>query len=260
MLHFSFSTTELEIFLLLFARVTGFIATAPFYGMSNTPNRIKIGLGFFVSVLLYYMTLPHTPVSYTTLLGYAAIVLKETVVGVLIGLGANLCMMIVNFAGSLIDMEIGLAMMQEYDPTTRQQMSLSSVYYQYMILLLLLVSGMHRYILRALMETYELIPIDGAVFRMNRLLESMIAFMGQYLTIGFRICLPVFVATMMLNAILGILAKVAPQMNMFAVGIQLKLLLGLIVMFLTVGMLPGAADLIYDATRRMIVSMVEGLM
>ena len=64
----------------------------------------------------------------------------------------------------------------------------------------------------------------------------------------------------MLNAILGILAKVSPQMNMFAVGIQIKVLVGISVLFLTTGMLPGAADFIFRQMKKMVVSFVEGMM
>ena len=63
----------------------------------------------------------------------------------------------------------------------------------------------------------------------------------------------------LLNTILGILAKIAPQMNMFAVGIQLKILVALIILFLTVWMLPDAAQFIYDEMKHMVVTVVEAL-
>ena len=66
----------------------------------------------------------------------------------------------------------------------------------------------------------------------------MISFMVNYIVIGFRICLPIFCVILLLNAVLGILAKVSPQMNMFAVGIQLKILVGLAVLFFSASMLP----------------------
>ena len=65
---------------------------------------------------------------------------------------------------------------------------------------------------------------------------------------------------MLLNAVLGILAKVAPQMNMFAVGIQLKVFTGLAVLFITTALLPKLSDLIFVAMKKGIVSFVEDLM
>jgi flagellar biosynthetic protein FliR len=104
-----------------------------------------------------------------------------------------------------------------------------------------------------------LIPINGAVFDKEHLLNSMVTFMGNYLTIGFRICLPVFCAMILLNAILGIMAKVSPQMNMFAVGIQLKMLVGIGVLLIAVTMLPSAADFIFTQMKVIVVDFVEGM-
>lgn len=260
MIDYSFSIAELEYFLLIFTRVTCFISVAPFYGMNNTPLRVKIGLGFFTSLLIHTATMPHEALVYHTVLSYAAIVLKEAATGLLVGYGANICTMIISFAGHIVDMESGLSMASLMDPTTREQTSISGVFYQYIIMLILLVSGMYRYILGALIDTFELIPVNGAIFRADSLLNAMLQFMSDYIIIGFRICLPVFVAMLLLNVVLGILAKVSPQMNMFSVGMQLKILVGFSVIFLTVGMIPDAASFIFDEMKKMMVAFVEGMM
>ena len=87
----------------------------------------------------------------------------------------------------------------------------------------------------------------------------MLLFVSNYLMIGFRICLPVFSVMLILNAVLGVLAKVSPQLNMFAVGIQMKVFVGLCVLFVTTAMLPGAADLIFEQMKIMVVSFVEAI-
>lgn len=102
--------------------------------------------------------------------------------------------------------------------------------------------------------------MNGVVFHADSLLQSMTEFMSDYILIGFRIVLPIFCVILLLNAILGVLAKVSPQMNMFAVGIQLKVLAGLTAMFLTTGMLPGAADFVYQEMKKMVVSFIGGMM
>lgn len=260
MIDYSFSVAELEYFLLVFTRITCFIYIAPFYGMTNTPNRVKIGLGFFVSVLVYSMLSPYETIAYQSVEGYAIVVLKEALTGLLIGFGANICMSITSLAGQIIDMDIGLSMATMFDPTTKEQTTISGGFYQYVVMLMLLVSGMHRFILQALIETYELIPVNGAVFHTEALLTAMLQFMSDYIVIGFRICLPVFMVILILNVVLGVLAKVSPQLNMFSVGIQIKILVGFAVMFLTIGMLPSAADFIFTEMKKMMVAFVEGMM
>ena len=259
MVDLSFTFDELLTFLLILVRVTCFIYLAPFFNMGNTPNRVKIGLGVFVSYLIYQTLLPIEPLQYETILEYSVLVLKEAMVGLIIGFGANICMSIVNFTGSIIDMETGMAMATLFDPQTNQETSISGVLYQYAMSLMLIVTGMYQYLLKAIVETYTLIPINGAVFDKEHLLNSMTQFMGNYLTIGFRICLPVFCAMILLNAILGIMAKVSPQMNMFAVGIQLKMLVGLGILFLVASLLPNAADFIFTQMKVIVVDFVEGM-
>lgn len=256
MIDYSFSYGDLELFLLIFVRVASFVYIAPFFSMSNTPSRVRVGLAFFISVLLYQTGLEQEA-AYDTLTGYTIIVMKEAVTGFLIGFGANLCTAVVSFAGQIADMEMGLSMASLFDPATKQQTTITGVYYNYMVLLLLMISGMHRYLLKALAETYELIPINGAVFHDDALLQALITFMGDYIIVGFRICLPIFAVMIILNAVLGILAKVSPQLNMFAVGIQMKVLVGFCVLFVTTAMLPDAAGFIYEQMKRMVVSFVR---
>jgi flagellar biosynthetic protein FliR len=202
----------------------------------------------------------HVYPQYNTVLGYCIIVLKEVTVGLLVGLGAQLCTSIVLFAGRIIDMETGLSMASVFDPTTNENSSITGVLLQYGVMLILYTSGLHRYLLQALMETYTLIPIDKISINTDKLITSLITFLGDYIVIGFRICLPVFASITLMNIVLGLLAKLAPQMNMFSVGIQLKLLAGLSVLIITVGMLPDISNFISTTMQQLIVSMVESMM
>ena len=227
MVRYSFSVYDLEYFLLILVRVSCFVFVAPFFSMRNTPASVRVGISFFTSLLLYQALTPAQAVQYSTVTEYAVIVMKEAVVGLLIGFAANICTAIVNFAGSIADMETGLSMVTLMDPTTRESTSITGVLYQYVLMLMMMATGMYRYLFGALADTFELIPVNGAVFHADSLLESMVMFLGDYVIIGFRIVLPIFCSILLLNAVLGILAKVSPQMNMFAVGIQLKILVGL---------------------------------
>lgn len=209
--------------------------------------------------MLLYHILPETTVTYDGVAGYAILVMKEVITGLLIGFGANFCTSIMAFAGQIADMEMGLSMASMFDPTTQQQTTISGVIYNYMILLMLIISGMYRYLLSAFVESYTLIPVNGAVFHFTKLMDSFLYFMTDYIIIGFRICLPIFCVMVILNAILGVLAKVSPQLNMFAVGLQLKVLVGIGVLFLSMSMLPKAADFIFTQMKTVIVSFVEGM-
>lgn len=250
---------DLEYFLLILTRVSCFIFAAPFFSLNNTPRHVRVALALFTSLLLYQTLTPAPAVEYSTIVGYSAIVLKEAVTGLMVGLGTSMCSAIVNFAGHMVDMETGLSMVTLMDPATRESTSITGIFYQYVVMLMLIASGMYRYLFGALADTFVLVPINGAIFKMDSLLVSVVKFLGDYIIIGFRICLPVFCVILMLNAILGVLAKVSPQLNMFAVGIQLKILVGLSVLLLSASMLPDAANFIFRQMKETITAIVGGM-
>lgn len=258
MLDISFSYADLEYFLLVLVRISCFVYVAPFFSISNVPRRVKIGFSLFFAYLIYH-AVDHNEVVYNSLLGFAVIVMKEALTGFVIGWGAQICTTVTSFAGSIADMEIGLSMVSLIDPTTREQATFTGVLYQYMFTLFMIISGLYQYLLGALVDTFTLIPINGAVFKSEALMESVLMFLGDYIVIGFRIILPIFCAMIFLNCVLGVLAKVSPQLNMFAVGMQLKVLVGLGILFLSMRMLPALADNVFTQMKRMIVSFVEGM-
>lgn len=259
MISYSFSIYDLEYFLLILTRVSCFVFIAPFFSMKNTPAVVRVGISFFTAALLYQALTPSDIVAFSSVLEYAVIILKEAIAGLLIGFAANICTSIVNFAGSIADMETGLSMVTLMDPTTRENTSITGVFYQYVLMLMMIATGMYRYLFGALADTFVLIPVNGAVFRGDLLVDNVISFLNDYVIIGFRIVLPIFCAILILNAVLGVLAKVSPQMNMFSVGIQLKILVGLGVLFFTASMLPGTADFVFQEMKQMIVSFVGAL-
>jgi flagellar biosynthetic protein FliR len=244
MLDYSFSYGDLEVFLLIFVRVTSFIFVAPFFGGRQTPNLVKIGFGLLLSILLYG-AVPFQAPAYNTIIGYTVIVLKEVLAGFLIGFAVQLCELISAFAGTIVDMQIGLSMVSIFDSNTNQQVTITGSLYSQVLTMMLILTGMYQYILKALADTFYLIPINGAVINADRLLASIMGFLRDYIVIGFRICLPIFIITFITNVILGVLAKVSPQMNMFAVGIQIKIIVGLLIMFVTVTMLNDASNFVF---------------
>lgn len=257
MIDYTFDLNNLEYFLCVLMRITAFVFVAPIFSQRGIPNRFKIAFSIFLAGLMYGVIGEHDKLQYSTVYGYAVIVMKEAFTGLIVGYSVSICNTIADFAGRIIDMETGLSMVNLMDPTTEQMGSMSGVIYQYGLMLMLLITGMHRYFIQALAETFTLIPVNGVAINTDRLLNSVLVFMKDYVAIGFRICLPVFAVMLLLNAILGIMAKVAPQMNMFSVGMQLKVLVGLCVLFLTIGMLPSVSNFIFSEMKTMMTTFVN---
>lgn len=256
-MSYSFSLLTFEYYLLVLVRIASFVAVAPFFGLSSVPTRVKVGFSAVLAILIVQV-MPGEPV-YDGVVEYAVIVMKEAVTGLLIGFCANLSTYIMGFAGWLTDLQMGLSMAQEYNAMTKSQESITGNMYYYAIMLLLLISDLYHYIIRAIADTFELIPVNAQIFQWEYIINGMVDFMTALFTIGFRIMLPVFACCMVMNCILGIMAKVAPQMNMFAIGIELKLFAGYAVLVVTVMLLPRAAAMIGDEVRLMLRMIVKGM-
>jgi flagellar biosynthetic protein FliR len=258
MIEVTFNQNTIEYLLMILVRVSSFVYIAPFFGHSSFPARIKISFSILLTVLLYY-SMPVQELQYSTVIDCSIIVIKEAITGLLIGFSAYICSSIIHFSGKIIDMEIGLSMAQVFDPATNIQTGLTGSLYSYLLMLFMIVSDMHIFLLNAIVDSYSLIPIGGIKMG-STMYNTVVGFMTNYFIIGFRLVLPVFAATLLLNCVLGVMAKVAPQMNMFAVGMQLKVMVGLIVMFATISVLPTIADFIFSQMKTMVTEMMRGMM
>lgn len=240
----SFSLQQLEFFLTIVVRMSGFIFTAPFFGLRNVPLRVKVGLTMAMAVVMFSV-LPYEPLEYAGVIGFALLIVEELLCGLILGFVANICYQILAFSGQILDMEIGFSMVNEMDPVTSAQVTVSGNLYSYAVMLMLMITYMHHYLLEALIDSYSIVPIGKTA--LNPMIYSVVVkLVGEYFVLGFRIVLPVFAAMLIVNSVLAILARVAPQLSMFVIGIQLKVLVGLAVMVVMIKMIPGIASLIFD--------------
>lgn len=253
----SFTVENLEFYLMVIVRISGFIVTAPFFSMSQVPVRVKTGLAVFLGVLAGSMV-EYVPLEYAGVIGFGVLIIKEFLMGVILGFASSICMYILNFAGQLIDMEIGFSMVNMFDPVSNIQTTITGNLYMYFVILMLMVTNMHYYLLRAIMDSFRIVPMGQVHIPVN-IYEAFLKFMADYFIIGFRIILPVFAATLLVNVVLGVLAKAAPQMNMFIIGMQLKVIVGLIILFMIVDMIPEVSDFIFTEMRGMTTAILKVL-
>lgn len=256
-MSYSIVLDEFEIFFLILMRLASFVFAAPFFNMANVPQRLKIGFSLGLTVMVYSLH-PGMTVEYDGMIEYAIIVLEEVIIGILLGVVSSFCVQIIMFAGKIIDIDMGISMAQLYDPTTRTQVGIMGNFYYYMLMLLLIISGLHQYLIAAIVETFNAIPIGGVKFGVT-IYTTIVGFMSDYFVIGFRIALPVFAATLMLNCVLAIISKIAPQMNMFVVGMQLKIFTGIFVILFTISMLPSISGFILNEIEIMFATLVRGM-
>lgn len=241
---------HLEFFLLILVRISGFMVAAPIFSLRNIPMRVKTLLAIAIAILMFHV-LPQEEVEYTTTIEYALIVVSEMLAGVIMGFMANVSYYILAFAGQIIDQEMGFSMVNQYDPITSTQVTITGNFYTYAVMLMLFATNMHHYLIRAITDSFTVLPV-GAVSLDSGIYVLMKRFIVDYFVIGFRIVLPIFASMLVVNTVLAVLAKVAPQMSMFVIGLQIKVFLGLVVLVLMVMMLTGVTDLIFREMMSML--------
>ncbi len=244
-------------FFLMFVRISTFVAVAPFFSYKQVPNQVKAGLSLFLAIIIFQIS-PEVSIEYQTVLGYAILVVKEAITGLTLGFFTNISYYILSFAGQVIDMEIGFSMVNELDPTSNIQTTITGNFYSYMVILMMLITNLHHHLIVAIVDTFKVIPLGSTSMSMG-IYEVLIAFMRDYFVIGFRIVLPFFAAILVVNVILAILIKVVPQLNMFVIGIQLKILIGLLMLFILVGTLPTISNFIFEEMLDMMRLAIEVL-
>lgn len=246
---------DIEFFLLILVRITGFVYTAPFFSLKNVPFRVKTGLSIFLAFIIVF-TFANDPPQYSGVIGYAILIVKEAIVGIVLGFFTNIAYHILSFAGQFIDMEIGFSMVSQLDPISRIQTTITSNLYGYLVILMMMVTNLHHHFLKAIVDSFQIVPVGKAIIN-PAIYQLMLQFMVDYFVIGFRIVLPIFAAILLVNTVLGILAKIAPEMNMFVIGMQLKVFVGLFVLAFIIDLIPSVADFIFNEMITMMKAAIE---
>ena len=239
-----FTIEYIEYAVLIITRISMIFFIVPFFGNVNIPVRIKIAHSFFLSLIIMN-SVDYSAVSYQGMLGYSILIAQEAVTGLLIGIGSGFTLYILNFSGHMLDMEIGFSMAMEMDPTTQVQTTISATFLTAVFMLMFIASDMHYFLIDAVVDSYKVIPIGEGIVSPN-LYKIFVQYVIDYFVIGFRIILPVFACILVINVILGILARIAPQMNMFVFGMQLKVFAGLSLIFILMNFLPGITDFLFN--------------
>lgn len=256
MFEASFSIYNFEFFLAVLLRIGGAVYTAPIFNSRSVPIRVRL----FISVALALLVtgnLEYTPLPYTTTIGFTLVLAKELITGMSIGMMGTMALATLSMAGQFIDREMGFAMASTFDQINGGQSTITADMYSYMVMLIMVISGLHYFVLTAVTDSFGVIPINGAAFHADALYQIVVSVFRDYFIIAMRISMPIFIAATLLNVILGILAKASPQLSMFSIGMQLKVFMGLGILLLTIGFMPDVTNYIYENMKDFMTNLIK---
>jgi flagellar biosynthetic protein FliR len=211
--------------LLVFARVSGLLLAAPFFGQNSIPTRVRVLAGAVLAYSLAGFATGPLPEYVQHDVGFAIIVLIEAGTGILIGFTARLVFWAVNFAGTIMGYQMALSLSQTYNPMTGASSNPLGQILSYAFLLAFLLLDGHHMVLRALAQSFEVIPLGGGLLSSGGPL--LVDWMGDFFRIALQLAAPFLVLLFFTDVALGIFATLIPQANLFTLSLPAKLLVGI---------------------------------
>ena len=230
-------------FLLVFLRVTGIFTFNPIFSRTNVPNRIKVGASLALSVTMLWTMGGNVGYNAANLMDFVATCLKEMLVGLVLGFLVNLILTVIIYAGDLIDTQVGFSMAKAMDPSTGVTMSIFANVYYYIFVLYFFITGGHLSYIKLFSLSYELTPI-GYSFGLNTVNLSYVitCYLGTVLTLAVKFAFPIIASQLITEFAIGVMMKAVPTIQIFVVNIQLKIIVGMMVLLAVSGPMSDFLD------------------
>ncbi len=230
----SITTAEFNVLLTAFlwplTRILALIASAPILGNPGVPLQVKIGLAFMITVAVAPTLGPMPPVELSSPAGLL-IMAQQIAIGMAMGLSIRIVFVAVEMAGELIGLQMGLGFATFFNPQTKGFTPVIGQFLGLLTALTFLAFDGHLQVISLLSESFRTLPVSGDVLAANgfRILAD---WGGKIFAAGLLLSLPPMAALLITNLCLGILARAAPQLNIFAIGFPITLVIGMLTLAL----------------------------
>lgn len=243
-----FTTAQLDAWLAVFlfplARILGLIAAAPVFNNAALPNSIPLMVGLAISFALAPVLPPMPAVPAGSWIGFT-ILLQQILIGVFLGFTVRIVFLAVDLAGELIGLQMGLSFAVFYDPQGTGQTPVMTEFLGLLATLLFLAMNGHLLILSGLAQSFALLPVSLTPFSAKGI-GAMLGWAGTLFSAGVLLSLPLVAALLIANIAMGVLSRVAPQLNLFAVGFPVTLAAGFAVLMISMPYFGAALERLFD--------------
>lgn len=221
---------RLTLFLYITVRMAGFVMFTPFFGRTNVPNTFKAGFTLVLAVAVSYAYTGEMLPMPVTLMEFAVRLILELGMGFLVGVVMNIFLFVPAYAGHIMDEQMGMAMAQTYDPSFQGQATPAGNVLNIFTILIFFTANGHHTLLRLMLDSGSVVPF-GAAGLGPAAAEKVASLFIDCTLLAMKLCLPVLGAEMLGQVGMGILMKAIPQINVFAINIELKVLIGLFMLY-----------------------------
>jgi flagellar biosynthetic protein FliR len=223
---------QIEIFLLILARVAGLFIDAPLFSAKSIPAMVKVCLAIWISAIMWFVVpvraLPDAMPAFIF-----ALVL-QVFIGYIIGFVSSIVLQSAQAAGDVLDLQMGLSVANVLSPTTGAASSITGTFLFLVALIIFLIVDGHHMVLSAIHQSFVMIPIISFIdFSKPDLLLQILDLLRFFWVSTIQLCAPMLLLIFLCDFSFGIVSRVAPQVNVFMLGFQVKPSLGLIGLMLT---------------------------
>lgn len=247
-----------NIFILVLIRITALFIISPVFGRKNTPTIFKICFGLFLTLIIAPTIDVNTLNEVNSILEYTLLVFNEFIIGLILGFVTYITFSTLYIAGQIIDMEMGFGMVNVIDPQSNIQIPVVANFYNTIAMLMFLSLNGHHMIVSSIFHSYKVLPI-GTTIVAKLLTDDIVRMFADMFIIGFKVAGPVIAAIFITNIALGILARTVPQINIFVLGIPIKIFVGLGVLVLVIPMFSVIMDIIISDMYGNLDTIIKGM-
>jgi len=253
---------DIDTFLLILLRMVGFIAFMPLFSTQNIPATIRMLFAVAFSYMVF-ITGIYGEATYQfsdNLFGFAWVGVIEFLFGFFMAYVVNITFGLIFIIGHFMDEAIGFNMVNVMDPLSQMQVAVTGTLLYNLTIVTLIVTGGLNVILAAVFQSFESTPLGSPmIFGNEAITIHIMNTMINTFYMGIQIAMPIVGAGLIVNACLGILVKATPQMNIFVVGIPIRIMLGLIIFIFVIPAFGAVHDNIFNQALRTLLETIAFL-
>ena len=229
-------TPEFMFFCLVLMRMSGFVLLNPVLGRRNIPGIFRVALVFMLSVVIYLAENTGDVTEFVeniNTLEFGFLLIKEFACGYILGFVMVLFEFILTNAGFIIDFQMGLSMATVYDPQNGAQIAVTGQMLQiYYMLIFFAVDG-HLALMKILLTSADVVPY-GAIVIGSQQANALVTLFVECVVLSIKLAFPVIAIEFLLEMAVGMLIKIIPQVNLFVLNLELKIVLGILILLLLI--------------------------
>lgn len=236
---------NLETYLLILVRIGAMFMIGPIFARREFPTLSKLWLSVFIG----FIFIPAENIGSfqsTGLMHLVLNIINEFLIGIIIGFIGFTLISVMFLAGRMMDTQMGFGMVNVFEPQLNIQIPIMGSFHNMFMMLLFLILDGHLMLIKSIDYSLKVIPVGEGIIINQNFIYKITEIISEFFVLSFRFSAPVIGTVFLANAFLGILARTMPQMNVFVVGLPLKIIIGSLTVIVSLQFFVPFSEVLFD--------------